>query len=296
MTRKSRGWGLVIVIVVAILASVFVADVRQRALTAKTLELSWQMRRSALETRFRIAQRDRQTESGGPEKLRSAVGRAGHSLAETAPAKLASSENRATWFSAHPDVRSRYLKAFRDGLGTTWGFLFQTLNLSDDQQEKLKDLLAQREDNDITVEAAAAARGVDESDPEIQALDDQLDAANKAAIQALVGKADYHAIRQYMHAEAVIPVVDALAGNLYGSDAPLTAEEATSLTQALVASSQQKASGRAVAGTLDWDQAGARAQSILTPAQFGTFAVIQQQGQAEQQLKQLAHSFTGPVP
>jgi hypothetical protein len=296
MTGRPHGWGLLIGVVVAILAIGFAVGARQRAAAAKTQELAWQMRHSALAARFRIARREHQTETSLPGKLRLAARMVDDSLAETVPIKPNSSENRATWFLAHPDVRSRYIKAFRAGLGATWGLLFQTLNLSEDQQEKLKDLLAQREDNDITVEATATARGVDESDPQIQALDDQLDAANKAAIRALVGKADYNAIRQYMHAEAVIPVVDELAGNLYGSDAPLTATEATNLTQALVASSQQKASGRAVAGTINWDQAGARAQSILTPAQFATFSVIQQQVQAGQEIKQLAHSFTGSVP
>ena len=92
-----------------------------------------------------------------------------------------------------------------------WGLLFQSLHLTDAQIEQVTDLLAQREDNDITVAAAALTQGVDKSSPQIQALDDQLDEANKAALKAAVGKEDYAASHQYLHEQEIIPLVEELA-------------------------------------------------------------------------------------
>jgi hypothetical protein len=295
MTPRIRSWALAVLF--AAMAGGFAAYEARKAVLAGAAERALEARRAELDARFRSAQRDlqeaRRTRLALEQRAAAppALPPAGADLAGAG-----SSDSRSAWFAAHPEARRRYLQAFREGLVTTWGLLFQRLNLSPDQEEKLKDLLAQREDNDITVEAAAGARGLDEAAPEIQALDDQLDAANKAALRDLLGKAGYNAVRDFLHDEQVIPLVDQLAGSVYASPTPLTGDQAVALTQALADSSQKKESGRVIGGTIDWDQAIARAQSILAPAQLAAFSSLQQQAQAQAQIKQMMAALRAPAP
>jgi hypothetical protein len=296
---KGRGFALILTAAAVVLAIAFAGYEARTALVDRAAERELQAHREDLAARLRAAERDLREEAARRQALEQQA-KAAAIVEPTAGAAraagLGSSAARSVWFAAHPEARRQYLQALRAGLSTTWGLLFQTMNLSPDQVEKLKDLLAQRADNDITVEAAAAARGVDESAPEIQALDDQLDAANKAALKDLLGKANYAAVRNYMHAEEVIPIVDQLAGSVYPSSTPLTADQAMGLTQALADSSQKKDSGRVIDGTVNWDQAVARAQSILSPGQLATFTAIAQEAQAQAQIETLKNSLRPLVP
>ena len=69
-----------------------------------------------------------------------------------------------------------------------------------------------------------------------------------------------------------------------GLSEPLTADQEVKLTSMLAANSQRRPNTAAIPGTVNWDQAMAAAQSILSPAQLSTFALIQQQGQGQQQI------------
>lgn len=294
---KGLRFALVLAGAAAAVALIFAVHEGRTAAANRAAERELQLRREDLAARLRAAERELREAAARRQALEGqAAAAAGESAAPAEPAaRLSSSVRRSAWFAAHPEARRQYLQAFRAGLTTTWGLLFQSMNLSADQVEQLKDLLAQREDNDITVEAAAAAKGLDESDPEIQALDDRLDAANKAALKELLGKENYASVRNYMHAEEVIPIVDQLAGGVYAGSAPLTADQAMGLTQALADSSQKKDSGRVIADTVKWDQALARAQAILSPGQFATFAAIAQQAQAAAQISAMKHSLQPPA-
>ncbi len=294
------GRGLALAALGAVLAAAFAVHEAGDAVARRAGAMALRAHRDELEAKFRMAQRDLREEQRRRLTLEQPAGQARDPSPSPSPvaaagADLAPAERRASWFAAHPEARSRYLQAFRAGLATTWGLLFQELNLSPDQVEKLEDLLAQREDNDITVKATASARGLAESAPEIQALDDQLDATNKAALKDLLGKANYATVRNYMHAEEVIPIVDQLAGDAYHTSSPLTADQAMALTQALVDSSQKMDSGRVIANTVDWGQVLERAQAILAPAQFATFAAIQQQEQSHLQMEAVLHSLRPPA-
>ena len=282
MSRKGGIFALVALL--ALLAVGFALREARLAAAASAAERAQEARRLALESRFREGQRERERARRARLALEQrAAPPGGPGPAETGAgsAAPASAYARSAWFAAHPEARSRYLREYRDGLSTTWGLLFKTLNLSPDQVEKLEDLLEQRKDNDITVEAAAAAKGLDESAPEIQALDDQLDAANKAALKDLLGRADYAAVRNYMHDENVIPIVDELAGSVYSTSAPLTGDQAMAMTQVLADSSQKKASGGVIDDTVDWEQAMTRAQAILAPPQKDALTLIRLQNESQ---------------
>ena len=186
--------------------------------------------------------------------------------------------------SAAATLHARYMKAYRDNLGGQWGLLFQLLGLSQDQIEKLKDLLAQREENDITVQQTANRRGMDVSSPEMQALDDELDRQNKAAIAALLGRKGYAQYRDYYHDRAVLPIVGDLAGDLYSTESPLTAPQAQQLIGILADSSDRKDGSTVVKGTVNWDKAIGSAQASLSQPQVAALAALKSRYEAEQQV------------
>jgi len=202
--------------------------------------------------------------------------------------------------SAIAELHSRYMRAYRDNLDGQWGLLYQLLGLSQGQIEKLKDLLAQREENDITIQQTANRRGLDESSPEIQALDDELDRQNKAAIAALLGPQGYAQYRDYYHDRAILPVVSDLAGNLFSTDSPLSAPQAQQLIGILADSSEKKDGPTVVKNTVNWDKAIAGAQAALSQPQLAAFTALRAQYetdlQADAYAKSLAASAgsTGP--
>lgn len=193
-------------------------------------------------------------------------------------------------------LRARYLTAYRASLAGSWGLLFQILGLEPIQVAKLEELLAQREENDLLVQRTARARGLDESDPEIQALDDQLDSANKAAIKALLGSSAYNEFRQYYHDRAVLLVVSDLAGATYATDQPLSTDQARQLIRVLADTSAHSDSGSAVKNSVDWDQAMARARNILAPDQLTALTALQQQYRTEDRLNDYTKSLTATAP
>jgi len=298
MSRSRVAFGLAATLL-AVLAVGFAFREARMAAAAAAVERGQRARRLVLESQFREAQRELERARRGRQSLQQLAAQREGAAPDGPGAGGAASGaafSRSAWFAAHPEARSRYLRAFRDGLSTTWGLLFKTLNLSPEQQGKLEDLLAQREDDDITVEAAASARGLDVSAPDIQALSDELDATNKAAMKDLLGKAQYAAVHAYMHDEDVLPLVDALAENVYNTSAPLTGDQALALTQALADSSQKKESGRVIEGTVDWEQAMARAQVILAPQQRDAFTLIRAEAESKAAVDGMMRSLVAPPP
>ncbi len=200
------------------------------------------------------------------------------------PAPESVSEPKPVGSSATAALHARYMKAYRDNLVGQWGLLFQILGLSQGQIEQLKDLLTQREENDITVQQTAIRRGLEESSPEIQALDDELDRQNKAAIAALLGPDGYSQYRDYYHDRAVLPIVSDLAGDLFSTGTPLSAPQAQQLIGILADNSKKRDGSTVVKGTVNWDKAIGSTQAFLSPAQTAALGALRSQYEAEQQV------------
>jgi hypothetical protein len=259
---------------------------------ARAAERSLRARQIELAARFQAANQEaKAAQRREAAQRRTAAAETITLPAASTAASLSPSANVRAWLAAHPEARARYLRAYRDTLDRSWGILVRALNLSPSQSEQLEDLLAQREDNDITVTAAAVDRGLPQTAPEIQALDDQLDKANKDAIRALVGKTDYAAVHEYMHDEDVLPLVDDLASETYATSTPLSADQGMKLIQILAGNSEKTDSGRAIENTVNWSQAMAQAQRVLSPEQFSTLTTIQQQNLSAQQIRKLEQTL-----
>jgi hypothetical protein len=287
MSQSKR---LSLVTIAALLAIGFAVYEWYEAALVRAAERGLRARWSEQDARLRAAEED----------LHAAERRAALAVVPAAPAAAPTPapgatpfKSRNAWIASHPDVRTRYLKDFRSTLDATYGPVFKTLNLSAEQIERVKDLLTQREDKNITVAQNADSGGLDPA--AVVELGNQLTRANNAAIKAVVGDDDYQAIHQYLRETAVVPLVSTLSSTMAGLNQPLTADQEMKLTAVLSASSQRRNDNTAVvANTVNWDQAVAGAQTILSPDQLNAFVLIQQQNQGGQQLAALQRQLVAP--
>ena len=185
------------------------------------------------------------------------------------------------------ETRKRYLAAYRASLDLKFGLLFQKLKLAPLTEESLKDLLTQREDDNLAVEAAARDRGVPTTDPEIEAMDDSLNAANKAAMADLIGHQGEREVHSFLQHDSVLPVVDQFTSGAAAAGDPITSDQALSLLSALSAASSTQPSGRVIKDTVNWSQLMAQVSSVLSPAQFAVLKLVQAQQEAHQQISVL---------
>jgi hypothetical protein len=185
----------------------------------------------------------------------------------------------------NPELRTQYVQLYKDGLDSIYNLLFHALNLPPDQENKLKDLMAQRVANSLQVDQVASDRGLDPDDPAMKKLSGQLNHQNDSDIAALLGPEASGVYKQYIQEQGVAPLIRDLAGNL--PTAPLTLDQAEQLSHALSAVSQTNQYGYAVYGTVDLGQAMAKAADILTPEQLPALNAVVRKSLVDLQSKKL---------
>jgi len=287
---------LLLVLAAAILAVGFATYEWYEAALARAAERGLQARSSELDAHLRTADQDLRE----AQARRAVLDRAAAAAVASPPARPAATlparpaQSRMLWIATHPEMRVRYLKDFRDMLDATYGPVFKSLHLPSEQIEKVEDLLTQREDKDLTMTQTANAEGLDPGSAAFVTMNDQLTRANNAAIRAMVGSDNYQAIHQYLRQTAVVPLVSDFSSTMAGLSQPLTADQEVKLTAVLAANSQHRASTAAIPNTVNWDQAMAGVQGILSPDQLSTFTLIQQQRQGQQQIMAMEKAFAAP--
>lgn len=185
------------------------------------------------------------------------------------------------------DTRQSYLEAYRASLDLKFGLLFRRLRLAPLAEESLKDLLTQREANNLTVADAARAQGVSTDDPAIEALDDGLTAANKAAMVDLLGGSGERQVHAFLQEDPLLSFVDDFAGAAAAAGAAITAEQATDLLNVLNDASEHTASGRVVRNTVDRAAVAAQVMNRFTPAQLSVLQLLAAEQDARRQVNAL---------
>jgi hypothetical protein len=208
--------------------------------------------------------------------------------------------------SASPDHATRAaerkaaLAEYRADLDQTWGLLCAKLQLTPAQIEAFKDLLTQRKDNELTLEAEAAARQLPEDSPEIAAQEDAFDRRYKTALKQLLGPSGLSLYRTYYHDRVVMPIVMEAATATAVSDSPMSVDTTLGLMHLLADASERRSGGSANEDTIQWPKAMEAAKAVLTPPQLNLLATIQARRQAEEklnrQLKTLGEAYTRNHP
>jgi RNA polymerase sigma factor (sigma-70 family) len=166
--------------------------------------------------------------------------------------------------SNDPAVRAGLAGWITACLNVSQGPLFKTLGLSADQIETLTALEIQ---NNINM-----GDNVLSLRPEGTTMADVAQ-----SIHNLLGDANYQQYGAYQYTQFVREVASSLAGNLFDSDTPLTSAQADQLTQILAQNSSTKNGAPPFPGDINWNQALAQAQTVLSPQQaevLGNLATV----------------------
>lgn len=237
--------------------------------------------------------------------------------APEAPARRAPASRRGEGQLAYreamsrPEVQAALSLQRQLGVEERYSALFRNLNLSPDQAEKLKALLAERQSTVQDIMTVAREQGVHpRTDPEgFRKLMSDAEAQIDSSIRAVIGEAGLAQLQTYEQTLPQRALVSDLQQRLSYSDTPLTSAQAEQLIQILAnnPSNRERAAGgnaallglRADVSILTGGAVGRggnaritsdainQAQGVLAQPQVDALRKMRQQQQAQQQVQQL---------
>jgi hypothetical protein len=210
----------------------------------------------------------------------------------------------------NPEFNKLWTDQQKARINSTYGALFQSLNLTPEQTAQFQNLLAERQMSMLDVLSAARAEGVTGRD-QIASLVQQAGSAIDSQIQALLGPDGYSQYNNYLQTMPQRNQVNQLQTLLVTSGGtPLQDYQTQQLAQILAQNSTGNNGGQRggggflgamgglfatpVTGPTITSGAVAQAAGVLTPAQLQTLLQMQQQQAAQQQItRMLRQSFGG---
>ena len=171
----------------------------------------------------------------------------------------------------NPQLWNEFIRAQRADLSRRHLPLWRRLNLTAEQRERFKDILAGALARSADIGAAADAQGLTHSDPAIVKLREESEQRRKNELAELLGPMGFQEFANY---ERVLPLrgfVDGLAVQV-AANAPLSMAQADQLERALADANEAYRNGKGADPRLtDWESVDRRAREILTPEQFAAW-------------------------
>lgn len=204
---------------------------------------------------------------------------------------------------ARPEVQALLASNQKAALDTRYGALFRTLNLTPDQAEKLKTLLADRQNAPQDVFAAAREQGLNpRTDRDaMRKLVEDAQATVNASIKSLLGDAGYEQLTRFEQTMPQRALVNTLQQQLTYSDSPLSSYQAEQLVN-ILATNNPPAGGGQVGrgpggmfsggnpgrtGTRISNEVVQQASAVLSTSQLNALQALQKQQQNARQLEQM---------
>lgn len=228
---------------------------------------------------------------------------------------------------AKPEVQALMAQQQKAVVEGRYAALFKSLNLTPEQAEKLKTLLADRMNTGRDVAEAARAQGIDprENRDTFAKLLSDAQATLDNSIKSVIGEQGYAQLQSYEQTMPQRSVVEQLQRQLAYGDTPLTAQQSEQLVQILAANAPQRTAGDSsqpslalrgpdvsLVGGMGPGSGGpagvvmiggpagstatvtanaiAQAQAVLSASQVAALQQIQQQQATQQQLQQVIRS------
>jgi hypothetical protein len=228
--------------------------------------------------------------------LKSVLKQAPAPNARDQPAELAVGDAESDSVSRNPELRALFLQRYAETVNVTWGPLFSKISLSPDKVEKFKAIEMEYEQNILDLEATMQNQGLAHGDPVYDQMRAKIGVELAQEMKELLGAnpADIAAYNLYHHEQALVPFVSELATALYTTNSPLTASQSDQLMQILADASAKRQFGFVIAGTVNWDAALAKAQTVFPPAQLAVLQTYAMQDRLGKQLSQVSHSIQAP--
>jgi hypothetical protein len=198
--------------------------------------------------------------------------------------------------SRNPELRALFLTRFAETVNVTWGPLFSKISLSPDKIEKFKAIEMEYEQNILDLEATMQNQGLEHIDPVYDQMRAKIGVELAQGMKEVLGAnpSDLAAYNLYHHEQALVPFVSELATALYTTDSPLTLSQSDQLMQILADASAKRQFGFVIAGTVNWDAALAKAQTILPPTQLALLQTYAMQDSLHKQLSRVSRPIQNP--
>jgi len=196
---------------------------------------------------------------------------------------------------AQQKTRIRLLRAW---LALRNAALYRELGLSPEQKSQFEDLIVNHFLRLQDIAATAQVEQIPNSDPAIAKLRTEENQQFKQDEIDLLGAPMAQQVQQYDRTAPARMLANAVAGNTYYTEEPLTAQQADQVTQILANNSANYKKGGAVNPTdLDLTATFVQAKDVLSPGQLAAFQNLFQGTQAGTKLGQLLTSLTqGATP
>lgn len=194
-----------------------------------------------------------------------------------------------TLLSSHPKLLDQFLRSYRASLSQRLLVYYQMAGLSPAQIASFEALATKHQAEATNLAAAAAAEGLDQSDPAIAALRQQQDEQFRADQIALLGDAGYRQLLDFNRSAKALDLVNGAAQLAADPADAYTSTQAEQLMQIVANASPQYQQGGAVDTTsVDWDRVLAQAAPILSPPQLDA---LRTQAQAIRLVAELLPSY-----
>lgn len=260
------------------------------AIGGAALWLAWEARRSRAGTNAGLAAtiekragldarlRDAEEQLAAGETRRAELRRVLDDLRAAKPATLAAGAAKASrqptqreLLIRDPRLQALWLNAGRVRLAREYGPFYAAQRLSAAQIERLQAAIVSRQEQLMDLAGAADAQGP-ESRSAAATLEKRVRAEYNATARDILGPDGFQQLKDYERTQQVRVLVGRLAGAAAVAGAPLTPAQAEELTRAVANTTARYAGGGpAELSTIDWQEADARAQRLLAPAQFALF-------------------------
>lgn len=213
-----------------------------------------------------------------------AVGAAGPGTGHADAAK--SKPNYRQLIASDPVLLKQYLRNFAAGIDVEYGMFIRLAGLSPADASQFKQLMAEIEANNLQVAKTAAEEGLSTTDPQMKALQTQLNQQDWIARADLLGPSAMAAFDQYRNEGPVVTLVQDFGGSL--GDTTLNDDQTRQLLSILSNASARNPNGGVVADTVNVQQAMAASSSILNPNQALVLSAMLQESEAKAKLSQLS--------
>jgi hypothetical protein len=191
---------------------------------------------------------------------------------------------------ADPAYQELSVKQYASTLRFRYAALYRRLGWSAELTSQFERLKVKEWEALNEMMAAARTQGVSVVEPTLTNLLQPTNAAIAGELRRLMGDAHYAAYTAHDAAFAARTSVEALAGGLLYSDAPLTLTQAEQLTRIIAdATPPTRSTGLVgVTRSTDWETVFSRAQDLLLPTQLATLRALAEKTRATHQLTERA--------
>ncbi|MBC7368997.1 MAG: sigma-70 family RNA polymerase sigma factor [Undibacterium sp.] len=181
-------------------------------------------------------------------------------------------------------------------LGMRYGQLYRELQLTPEQIGQFEKIQTELKQAQADVWTLAANQGLPTNGPDVARLTMEPYAQARKNLEALLGGTGITKLDKYEAGNATRELVASLAGNVYYSDTPLTANQGTALTTIITNNTETKKTAMKDEGAntiytvrkeTNWDLVTAQAAGLLSPSQLIALKQLAEQKRLNTELQKI---------